>query len=197
MHTCLYVLLRPEADIIEGVCLALLPFDEHRAVRPYKTHLPASSVAAMAEHYGIPPTDLTALAERLPGWTGRPGGVDRLGLYALVTDNSDGTWDWYEIGGRWQGYIAGKRTPKALGAPMTLTGNTLLAADLLAAPDFADRLPYAILTPRGEWIERGGFVNTRKGRRFRELPQAAWRRKVRHVLGEFPAYRVVCVDVHS
>ena len=34
-----------------------------------------------------------------------PGGIDDHGLYALTTYNRDAKWDWYEVGGRWSGFL--------------------------------------------------------------------------------------------
>ena len=107
MHSCVYVLIGPDThtDIRTLVAQAMAPFDENRTVPLYKLRLPESGVRAIAEHFKLPATDLDAIAFKLPQWMGYCGGVDEFGLYMAVNRNPDAKWDWYEIGGRWDGYL--------------------------------------------------------------------------------------------
>lgn len=196
MHSCVYVIIGNKGDIPTLVAKTLSPFDGKRQVRPYKLHLSASTITAMAKHYGLSETDLKALAKKLPDWMGAPGGVDWLGLYARMTENSDGKWDWYEIGGRWNGSIRGRHPPRPYVSSVPVELNTTVASDLLAARNFVGRLPFAIVTPLGEWIERSTVVTDSRGMYLREESPALWRKRVARILRTFARHRVVCVDAH-
>lgn len=190
----MYVIIGPNTNNIEtAVAQALAPFDEDRAVRPYKLHLSASTVTAMAKYYNIPETDLAGLIAKMSDWLGDAGGNDHLGLYARCSHNPDGKWDWYQIGGRFNGRISGDcRSDDARG----IDHNMVPVSDLIAAPDFAARVPAVVVTPYGEWIARSVFVTTSAGWHVRDVPRRRWRERVRRILKAFPNHRVVCVDAH-
>lgn len=196
MHKCLYVLIPSSMDVVHGVTRALEPFDENLAVRPYKMHMTAGTVAAMADYYKIPKSELKRLAKKLHDWTGSPGGVDRLGLYVRSTYNPDGKWDWYTIAGRWDGYIIGDQRPLKFGDAVCVERNTLLASQLSSLPGFADRLPDAVLTPIGDWIERSTVVISANEWHVREASESSWQKRIRRILRAFADHRVVCVDIH-
>ena len=146
----------------------------------------------MAEHYKIPATDLQKLAEKMPDWRGVPGGVDELGLFAISTSNPDGKWDWYEIGGRWDGFIKGRKRPST----DTIRNNIIRASTLLKSQNFAKRIPAGIVTPTGQWVERTLLITTSSGWYLRETPEDVWCNQVRRILKAFPTHRVVGVDIH-
>jgi hypothetical protein len=195
MHSCVYVIIGPTGDSETLVNEALAPFDEAITVKPYKLHILPSGARAIAEHYHLPETDLRALAKKIPDWMHCRGGVDRLGLFAMKNYNADGRWDWYEIGGRWHGFIHGP----SLKSVRSKEGddNLIAVSDLLAAPDFRDRLPHDVVTPTGEWVTRSEVVNTYSGWYCKEYPEATWYARVLRILQTFPGHRVVCVDIHS
>lgn len=193
MHSCVYVIIGPDTNDIEtAIAKALAPFDEELTVPPYKLHLSETAIRAMAEHYKLPETDFKQLAGRMQDWMCCPGGVDELGLFAIQTGNPIGKWDWYEIGGRWDGLITGRKRP----TNDVLRNNCIRAATLQRARDFAKRLPFAIVTPTGEWVEHSTFVTTFTGRYMRETPVTEWSAHVRRILDAFPTFHVVCVDTH-
>ena len=194
MHTCMYVLIDGKTHNIESlVGQALAPFDEELQVSPYKLYFSEHGVRAMAENYKLPETDLQALARKTHDWMRCEGGVDDLGLFAIQTSNPHGKWDWFEIGGRWNGLITGRKEPDN----KEIRNNFILASKLLASPDFAERLPFGIVTPTGEWVERSTFVTTYTGWYTRETATDAWCTHVRRILEAFPTHRVVGVDVHN
>lgn len=197
MHSCVYVLITGPEEQTEGlVAQAMAPFDEAIHVAPYKMHLSSGGVRAMAEHYGVPATDLPALVGKMPDWMDSPAGIDELGLFAIRTDNPNGKWDWYEIGGRWDGYLVGRSRSRRPRRQHELANNSLPAAKLLAAGDFAQRLPDTVLTPLGDWVERLRFITTDAGWYTWQTPELAWLAYVRRILTAFPDHRVVCVDAH-
>lgn len=197
MHTCVYVIITgPQEDTEQLVAQALAPFDEELLVAPYQLHLSNSGLRAMAEHYRLPETHLEALASKMPDWMGSLGGCDELGLFAIRTANPNAKWDWYEIGGRWNGRITGRRSEPGPRSADLIGDNSLLAGDLLACPDFAERLPAAVVTPTGQWVEQSTFVWSSNGWYRNTDTEREWSDIVRRILKSYPLHRVVSVDVH-
>ena len=196
MHSCVYVIIGKTGDIETLVATAMQPFNEDLAVDRYKLHLSASTVVAMARHYNLRETDRKSLAKKIRDWVGCPGGEDELGLFALCSHNPDGKFDWYEIGGRFNGCVLGKHRPRPFATSPSLDANLIAVSDLLRMRDFNKRLPVAVVTPHGEWIERSKFVENTTGWFLREQPLRDWQRIVRRVLRTFVDHRVVCVDSH-
>jgi hypothetical protein len=129
--------------------------------------------------------DLETLAERMKDWTGRPGGVDERGLYFTTTNNPQGRWDWYEIGGRWNGLL--KRASR----------NVISTRALRKSPDLKDLLPYYVLTPDGTWLEHERYIPDPKSvGHFETKPDDQWLAEVIEALDQYPDSRVVCVDIH-
>lgn len=60
----------------------------------------------------------------------------------LSTYNPNSKWDWYQIGGRWNHYLK------------TLDGEAT-NEDFVSEIDWKDVIPFAFITPIGEWHERG------------------------------------------
>lgn len=186
MHYSTFVIIGRDADPEPAVATALQPFDEDLEVEPYHDYLDASEIQRMAERYRIPPTALPALARKMEDWRGREGSVDAHGLYALTTYNPDGKFDWYEIGGRWDGYIKGSRH------------NVISAKALHRSPRLRKCLPYYLATPDGRWLEHEdaplfGAPATSTQRRS----ERRWLTQVRRVLKQYIHCKVVCVDIHS
>ena len=90
----------PVESIEATVSRLLAPYDENRAVDPYKTYLPQEEIEAMATTFQISSHNLAELASNLPEWSGDTGGVDEQGLYTMSTSNHQARWDWWVIGGR-------------------------------------------------------------------------------------------------
>ena len=186
MHYCTFVIIGPEGDTDTLVAKALEPFDEALEVAPYRNYLAKHQVALMAKHYRLKQHNLHALAPHMENWTGRPGGVDRRGLYHTTTCNPDGRWDWYEIGGRWNGYIKGAKR------------NVISVRAMLESPHLKDQLPCHVLTPDGTWLEHERFFpdGFAKGHIERKSDKN-WLQEIRNTLERYDDCRVVCVDIHS
>ena len=185
MHFCTFVIIGNTPDPQHAIDTALAPFDEGLKVEPYRDYLAPSEIGHMASHYGIPATDLPALAQKMEDWRSANGGVDARGLYALTTFNPNGRWDWYEIGGRWDRYIPGSRR------------NIVRVETLLKRRRLRRCLPYQLVTPDGQWLERedaplfGPLTDADRQRESR------WFAEIRDALAPYPDHKVVCVDVHS
>ena len=108
------------------------------------------------------------------------------------TYNPDSKWDWYTIGGRFDG--AASKTGKHLihekiGQPSDMGNNVCPVSEL-----HKDFCPCALLTPDGRWIERGdvgwwGTLSNDKG-------EGAWKKEVDEVLAGYRGCVVVGVDCH-
>lgn len=183
MHYCTFVIIGPDGGIGTQVAEALAPFDETLEVDPYKIHLDEEEIKRMAGHYGLEENDVSGLITKMPDWRGTDGGVDDVGLFSWATTNPEGKWDWYEIGGRWNGYFHGR--------------NVIKAKSLLKSPDLKVRRLYSIVSPDGEWHEVEKLINTGFFK-FDTVKKSdsRWLIELKQVLSRFPEHRVVCVDMH-
>ena len=183
MHYLTYVFIPKKTDIEIAVGEAMEPFSEHLQVKPWKKHLDDEEIAKMAKYYRMRRTSARSLAACVEDWSGDKGGVDEKGLFALHTYNPDGKWDWYEVGGRWKGF---------------LRGDVRSAASLLNSPKLAKLLPHDFLTPDGTWHEVETFVRAGWiGGHFERRSDNQWLEEFQQALRQFREYRVACVDRHS
>lgn len=111
------------------------------------------------------------------------------------TYNPKSKWDWYSIGGRWDGQIQCRDGGGVEGRPFN---NTRLVKELLytAVYNGDPRVwcPFAVLTPDGEWHERGqmgrfGLVADDKGK-------DPWKEEVKKIYEAHRDCLAVAVDVH-
>lgn len=96
------------------------------------------------------------------------------GMYK-TTYNPDSQWDWWVIGGRWAGCFNGKDIAKVTNVDW-------------------DDPPFAIVTPEGEWIERGsmgwwGIVTN-------ETDKAEWEIAYKSILEKYKSCTAIAVDCH-
>ena len=179
-------MIGPNTDTDDAVEAALAPFDESLDVEPFRIHLDHKEILLMANHYNVSPANLQELATHMPAWRSGEGGVDREGLFRLSTCNPDGRWDWYEIGGRWDGNIPYSRS------------NVIRAGTLARSKHLEKCLLDYVVTPSGQWLEHERFYPTSEWRTVdkESLPESEWLGIVRETLLRWPDYRVVCVDIH-
>lgn len=183
MHYLTYVFIPPEGDDLEAaVAHALRPFADDFPAKPWKQYLQPAEIAAMAKALGLRRSALRQLAARMREWNWCEGAIDERGLFAIRTGNPDGRFDWYAIGGRYDGAIP---------------GNVATARDLLRRRQIACRLPHDFLTPDGVWHSRSRYIpgDWVLGRIVRTR-ERRWRAAFTVALRTFPAHRVVCVDRH-
>lgn len=113
---------------------------------------------------------------------------DGTGFYES-TYNPDSKWDWYTVGGRWDGYIAGLEDR---GDPYEdRFDRNINTTDELV---FMDNTPFAVLTPDGTWHERGqmGWF----GVAANEQDEGDWEEYYMKLLKKYPGHYVVAVDCH-
>jgi len=101
----------------------------------------------------------------------------------ISTYNPQSKWDWYVIGGRWDGWINDRDT-----SAESVLDNTALTEDVIAR----DKIPHAIITPDGEWHERGhmGWFA------ILVTENQNWDPEAKELLARYPGYRVVILDAH-
>lgn len=182
MHYLTYVFVPKHEDMTQAVTEAMRPYGEGFEVTPWKRYLGPRELAAMARCYKLPKGALRKLAACMDDWNGGTGGVDEGGLHAVLTSNPDAKWDWYEIGGRWQGKFK---------------DNAASCRALLRRENLADLLPHDFLTPDSVWHERSRYVpgDFLLGH-FIDKSQPAWLREFTRALTRHRDCRVVCVDRH-
>lgn len=182
MHYLTYVFIPRGADIEDAVADAMRPFGAELEVKPWKRYLDEGEIAAMAKCYRVRKNDLNRLAQMIEDWNGGKGGVDRKGLYAMLSYNRSAKWDWYEVGGRWNGKIP---------------SNVTTARSLSPSLGLKRLLPHDFLTPDGNWHEKSRLVcHGWLDWHFVNKSESRWVREFKRALAEYPAHKVVCVDRH-
>lgn len=115
------------------------------------------------------------------------------------TYNPQSKWDWWRIGGRWDGLVSTdskRRESKDQGFNFSdeheqLHNNVVIVSKL---PRLKDNVPFALLTPDGKWHEKGdmgwwGMVKDEK-------KQDAWNQAVWDILDKYPDHLLVGIDCH-
>jgi hypothetical protein len=111
----------------------------------------------------------------------------------ISTYNPAAKWDWYRIGGRWDGWITGNVQESDGGFNFgrqheTVANNSATTEQVLAR----DTIPHALVTPEGQWHERGrlgcfGLLRTEN---------EDWEPQARKILARYPGHHVVLLDAH-
>jgi hypothetical protein len=104
--------------------------------------------------------------------------------------NRDGKWDWYHIGGAWNGAISGKEV--AIYGKEEIEGNVIKISDFLKLVDEGKTyLPSSFIDPEGDWyepVELMDWVTLSPA-----LPIEDRRRKI---LEKYKSYYIVGIDCH-
>jgi hypothetical protein len=101
----------------------------------------------------------------------------------LSTYNPDSKWDWYVIGGRWDGWINGKETSgDHLENNKATTGQALERGII----------PHAIITPDGQWHERGKMGWWA----IMITENEDWDTRAKELLSTYASHHVVILDAH-
>lgn len=172
----------------------LEPFSEYTEVAPYKAFLEPDDLRLMSEHYGIGSTDLEALAARLPEWEKAEGGVENGRLFYWSTSNPRATFDWYEIGGRLNGFLRMREAvppswfARLLGRRGTGAVNRARKREVNTEVLLAD--PPAALLVDGQWHECPITKD--------QAQVAAWRQQFTALFESVPDDALLTVvDMHS
>jgi len=98
--------------------------------------------------------------------------------------NPKSKWDWWVVGGRWNGHIKGKASTVASIA------NNLEKAGKIKAKNF----PFALVTPEGEWVEQGSmgwFAMVAN-----EKSQKSWTKICQTIFKKYKDCDVIGIDCH-
>lgn len=151
----------------------LANFDINKEVEPYKHYIEADEIQRMAKHYGIDPTNLPALSEKLEDWDGDKGRVDETGLYGISTKNPDGHTDYWSI--------FAEMKPEDRGR-------------LLFGQSGEEKTVKAIVTPDGKWIDGPWVYGAPNAEQEKELE--AWNKKLTSFLDEYKDAAAFLADCH-
>lgn len=111
--------------------------------------------------------------------------------------NEETHWDWWEIGGRWDGILQGINDPEK----RNLENNMIKISDFLALEGVDDKLkqsihkmlnetfqlPYAIVSDAEGWVESDGYLEHSK----------EWEKKAIEILKRHSGEYLVCIDCHN
>jgi hypothetical protein len=166
-HYTIGVLLPPRIKAITSFAKKQMrPYKEHRKVPPYVCYSvaqaeqdrqdsihrfrriiqrqdPAFDIEAC--HAEVQSLLSTTAEEMYREWIARHERFNSKGE-PISTNNPNGKWDWYCIGGRWDGWFCGRSD-----------SGGLIENNLAPIQELVNRnlVPHAIITPEGQWHERG------------------------------------------
>ncbi len=111
----------------------------------------------------------------------------------LSTYNPDSKWDWYRIGGRWDGCITGNEQSSDQGFNFG-PGHETLANNIATTEQAIERdiVLHAIVTPDGQWHERGQMGWWA----IMITDNEDWDAQARELLSSYPGHHVVLLDAH-
>jgi len=103
----------------------------------------------------------------------------------VSTRNPKSRWDWYVVGGRWDGWLLDRKT-----SGRRIVDNVVPVSQVLANEKF----PFVLITPDGQWHERGKMgwwaMSTN------EKDEAIWHEELRQLLQQYSDHQLVLVDAH-
>jgi len=97
------MVIGPEDEDALGV--ALTPYDENLEGSPRRVYVDEERLKRAADVYECEPT-FEALEKHWKEWSGTELKQDYKGKpYYMTTYNQNSKWDWYQVGGRWEGQL--------------------------------------------------------------------------------------------
>jgi hypothetical protein len=105
----------------------------------------------------------------------------------LSTYNPDSKWDWWEIGGRFAGWLLNLAAEKANN---NIKNNSCPTEKALKEK----KIPFALILPDGKWVERGSMGWWAVV--MDEMPEREWDEKVMGYYKKYPRHAVVQLDCH-
>ncbi|BCL83756.1 hypothetical protein ccbrp13_62210 [Ktedonobacteria bacterium brp13] len=175
-------------NVEDTVKRQLEPFGDDWKVEPYKVYLDKEEISNIAKDHNISQKELEK-------WYGRPLALDERGSYYSSTYNSQAKWDYWCIGGSWDG-VASKmsrhnndyRADIELGH-CSLKGNMIRIAQVETIPQF-----FALVTPDIHWYEIGSEgVKLECG----EQDRSEWEIKTQQIIETHRNDILVGIDCHS
>jgi hypothetical protein len=121
--------------------------------------------------------------------------VDRqMAPYEENADSPNSRWDWYRIGGRYDGWITDNEQSSDNGFNFDKKHETV--QNNIATTEVAmamSKLPCAVITPDGNWHDRGDLWLFGLTEEERQKCDA----RIRRILRKYPGHRIVIVDAHT
>jgi hypothetical protein len=202
-HFYTLVLIPPDITDIEAEVTALLkPYYSELTVEPYKEYLDQTvvareverlqqlstqAIAKLAQDWEVSQDDLETLAKYELDWfEDEIVGVDERGSYRLTTTNPLGKWDSYRF---------------VHEEPIESRLPLLYPCRVNELPSI---VPYALVTPDGQWHEIGmdagiqAFARSLRGEEEVEpsLEETEWDLEVSRLLKQYPTYLAIALDCH-
>jgi hypothetical protein len=206
-HILVFVLV-PPSEPIDGLLQKLMePYNEYKTVQPYKIYITDDGVAHEAN---ISAPILYSNRQETEQMLERDLGKgefseDEYGFYYETDENPEGQWDYWLIGGRWDGIFAPHHFPaETLDVPrmpeqsspiyhVTSVYRELLEGNICRVSDIigdTDRLPFALVTPEGQWEDKG-WTDI-----FSEQNSRSWFDYTQERLRQYNDHFVIALDAH-
>ena len=107
--------------------------------------------------------------------------------------NPKSKWDWWRIGGRWDGAVI--NDPKTSENGFNFDDKHEQASHNMCLVSSVDgHLPHAIITPLGEWYEHGEMGYW--GMEFHEMPEEEWEVIAKSIYKKYSDHMAVGIDCH-
>lgn len=208
-HFYTIVLVNEDCDNIEREVANLLTlYDENMEVKPYvdikieelKKEFEKAYDEALnnKESFFYEKRDAVLFCKdykQFADWYHGEGVYDKQGN-RLISYNPNSKWDWWEIGGRWDGIIRNNRQSSKNGFNFnekhyTLNNNTVKVEQLI---NDCQQYPFAIVAPDGEWYEKGkmGWWACVADEKEKDL----WEKQCREVFEKYKDCFAVGCDLH-
>ncbi len=196
MHQFTLVLVPADTqDILRQVTDLLAPYDEKVDEVFERSYIEGEELERLAEYAGFSMEDLPHLANYVLEWTRVSfGRVDDKGLFYV---RKGGCWDYWKIGGRWDGVVQGK-SRNTKGRSNYGPEHEQLQCNICAVKELPKNLfAWVIVTPDGEWHE-GEWWKTPFGEKQMATEQAQrWRKIMWELLEHYADCIAVGIDKSS
>lgn len=203
-HFKVAIIIPPHVDYIDGyVVEQMSPYDENQSVAPYVAYSVEDAAKDLKETIHRlemivsrkePRYDIEKCRqdiERLRNTTPEQYYQEAISHYDIFNDdgeplskyNPSSKWDWYVVGGRWDGWINDRDS-----SGERLTDNMATTENAIAR----NKIPHAIVTPDGFWHEHGemgwwGIMMTENDN---------WVQEAMRLFARYPGHQVLIIDAH-
>lgn len=191
MHFLLLVLI-PEGTKKAKAYIknAMEPFCEELETKPYKEFISLKELKDCCSSSGIELADPkvdpegSEVLSAIAAYHGGKAGFDKKENkhFYLSTYNPNGEWDWYRVGGRWDGWIVDNEQSSNNGFNFDKVHETIENNSCTVKELTDDNIPNSILVD-DKWYSRDNSKN--------------WHKKVKKLFEEYKNFLAVAVDCHT
>ena len=177
--------------VYSAITDAIKPFDERIEVQEYERPCWCQESIHFKHPFGedvvrdkAPAETFKEKGEECPSCHGK-------GSYR-TTSNPQSKWDWWVIGGRWNGRIKNIESPPE----EDVNANYVMCRYYLKTLEDDEKsfLPSAIVTPEGEWLEEGKPLYF--GVMDKPKEPHVWKDEVISLLRKYREYALIGIDCH-